>query len=121
MQREGAGPRRGGSEAPGGGGRAGPRPRLGDAAALRLPAQHCHMPETQTPGEKEQPPRGGGGRQNLGWSRARSWPPPPRARAHTKPLQRYLLPSPLGQPPVSPSSLPCRQPELRGRVIDGSS
>lgn len=93
MQREGAGPRRGGLVAPGGGGRAGPRPRQGDAAALRLPAQHCHMPETQTPGEKEQPPRGGGGRQNLGWSRARSWPPPPRARAHTKPLQFYLLPS----------------------------
>ncbi|XP_038388010.1 60S ribosomal protein L31-like [Canis lupus familiaris] len=39
------------------------------------PGQHCHMPVTQTPGEKEQPPHdsgggggGGGDRKNPGWS-----------------------------------------------------
>lgn len=35
------------------------------------PGQHCHMPVTQTPVEKEQPPHGGGGgsQKNPGWSR----------------------------------------------------
>lgn len=128
--REGAGPCR--SEAPGGGGRAEPRPRLGDAAALRLallqlrrPGQHCHMPEIQTPGEKEQPPRGAGGRQNPGWSPARSWRAlarHQRGRARAHKAAAILSPSQLGQPLISPilPLLPTAGTE-RGRVIDGSS
>jgi hypothetical protein len=81
------------SAAPGGGGHTGAPPATGGCSALahssypalghhtqlapsaRQPGQNCHMPVTQTRGEKEQPPRdsgGSGGLQNPGWSLARS-------------------------------------------------
>lgn len=94
----------------------------------RRPGQHCHLPVTQTLGEKEQPPRGGGGggRQNPGWSLAHSARAPAgrhrgRARTHTQSRSNFICGPAWPASPPPQSSLPSRQPEPGGCLIDGSS
>lgn len=106
------------------------RQRLRDAATARARApsapaagRHCHMPVTQTPGEKEQPPRVGGW-QNPGWSpahsaRALACRHRGRARTHKAAALFFFLAWPASLSLVFPP-LPAAGTG-RLREIDGSS
>lgn len=126
----GSGPRD--AAAPGGGGRAGPRPRLEEeAAAAQAPSARAagptlpHACDPDAGRERAVSPR-----RRWRWPakpglepgplRESPCPPPPRARAHTKRRQLYLRTNSASLPSLQ-TSLPSQQPELGDCVIDGSS